>query len=166
MAETRRPGVIREGLVTGIIGATAVAVWFLIVDTINGHPLYTPRALGAAVFGVLGPPAGERATTFLIAYTIFHYALFCVVGIVLAAIVAQGDNQPAVLAGLVIAFVVFQVAAFFFASALSQWNIFGVMAWYNVFAANLLACVGMGAYLYRHHPGIATSMGHALGGKA
>ena len=58
MAETRRLGVIREGILTGIIGATAVAVWFLIVDTINGHPLYTPRALGAAVFGVLGPPAG------------------------------------------------------------------------------------------------------------
>ena len=166
MAETRRLGVIREGILTGIIGATAVAVWFLIVDTINGHPLYTPRALGAAVFGVLGPPAGERAMTFLVAYTLVHYAVFAVIGIVLAAIVAQGDEQPAVLAGLAVAFVVFQVAFFFFASALSQWNIFGVMAWYNVFAANLLATALMGAYLYRHHPGIATSMGHALGGRA
>jgi hypothetical protein len=166
MAETRRPGVIREGLVTGIIGATAVAVWFLIVDTINGHPLYTPRALGAAVFGVLGPPAGERAATFLVAYTIFHYALFCIAGIVVAAIVAQGDDQPAVLAGLAVAFVVFQVAAFFFASALAQWNTFGTMAWYDILGANVLACALMGAYLYRHHPGIATSMGHALGGRA
>jgi hypothetical protein len=165
MAETRRQGVIREGILTGIIGATAVAAWFLIVDTINGHPLYTPRALGAAVFGVLGPPAGERTMTFLIAYTLVHYAVFAVIGIVLAAIVAQGDEQPAVLAGLAVAFVVFQVAFFFFASALSQWNIFGVMAWYNVFAANLLATALMGAYLYRHHPGIATGMGHALSGR-
>src|SRR5512133_371705 len=165
MAETRRHGLIREGIVTGIIGATAVAAWFLIVDTINGRPFYTPTALGAAVFGVLGPPAGERAMTYLIAYTLVHYAVFALIGIVLAVIARQGDEQPAVLAGLAIAFVVFQVAFFFFASALSQWNIFGVMAWYNVFAANLLACALMGAYLVRHHPGIVSGMGHALGGR-
>jgi hypothetical protein len=165
MAEMRRHGVIREGIVTGIIGATAVAVWFLIVDTINGHPLHTPQALGAAVFGVLGPPAGEHAVTFLVAYTLFHYVAFIVVGIILATIAAQGDEQPAVLAGLAVAFVVFQVAAFFFASALSQWNAFGSMAWYNIFAADLLASALMGAYLVRHHPGIVANMGHALGGR-
>ncbi|PYO75233.1 MAG: hypothetical protein DMD64_01075, partial [Gemmatimonadetes bacterium] len=42
--------ILREGFIAGCIGAAAVAVWFLIVDSINGQPLYTPAMLGSAVF--------------------------------------------------------------------------------------------------------------------
>ena len=42
--------VLREGFWAGCIGAAAVAVWFLIVDTVNGRPFFTPAMLGSAVF--------------------------------------------------------------------------------------------------------------------
>ena len=42
--------ILREGFIAGCIGAASVAVWFLIVDTINGQPLFTPAMLGSAVF--------------------------------------------------------------------------------------------------------------------
>ena len=119
-----RQGIIREGIVTGIIGATAVALWFLIVDTVAGHPLYTPHVLGAGVFGVLGPPAGESMATYVIAYTIFHYAVFILAGIVLAAILWGSESNPALLAGLAVFIVVFQVG--FFAwndiTSVPSWN--------------------------------------------
>jgi hypothetical protein len=41
MAE-RAAQLLREGIITGFIGATAIAVWFLIVDTISGHPFLHP----------------------------------------------------------------------------------------------------------------------------
>src|SRR2546426_9826893 len=40
----------QEGLIAGLVGATTVAIWFLIIDSIQGRPLYTPTVLGAALF--------------------------------------------------------------------------------------------------------------------
>src|SRR2546428_12726625 len=40
----------QEGLIAGLIGAATVALWFLIIDSIQGRPLYTPTVLGAALF--------------------------------------------------------------------------------------------------------------------
>src|SRR6266540_4358071 len=42
--------ILREGFIAGCIGAATVAAWFLVVDTINGQPLFTPAMLGSAVF--------------------------------------------------------------------------------------------------------------------
>ena len=43
-----RSRVAKEGLVAGGLGAAAVAVWFLLYDTVAGAPLRTPALLGAA----------------------------------------------------------------------------------------------------------------------
>jgi len=40
-----------EGIIAGMIGAAIIAIWFLILDTFNGRPLYTPTVLGTALFG-------------------------------------------------------------------------------------------------------------------
>src|SRR5205823_1851736 len=40
--------ILREGFIAGLIGAGAVALWFLIVDIIAGRPFFTPAMLGSA----------------------------------------------------------------------------------------------------------------------
>lgn len=45
-----RSKVYEEGIVAGLIGAATIAIWFLILDTIQGRPLYTPTVLGIALF--------------------------------------------------------------------------------------------------------------------
>ena len=40
-----------DGVIAGVIGATVIAVWFFIVDLVQGRPLYTPTVLGTALFG-------------------------------------------------------------------------------------------------------------------
>src|SRR2546428_8729585 len=40
----------QEGLVAGLVGAATIAVWFLILDSLSGRPLYTPTVLGTALF--------------------------------------------------------------------------------------------------------------------
>ena len=46
--------IVREGLIAGFLGATAVAVWFFVVDLIGGRPLFTPNALGVGLLSVFG----------------------------------------------------------------------------------------------------------------
>ena len=66
----------------GFIGATAIAIWFLVVDTVAGHPFYTPIFLGKGVVSVLGKNMmGDTAFTQVLGYTIFHYVAFFIVGI-------------------------------------------------------------------------------------
>ena len=47
---TGERSVLKEGIVAGLIGAAAVAVWFFVFDLARGRPLLTPGLLGALVF--------------------------------------------------------------------------------------------------------------------
>jgi hypothetical protein len=165
MAEQRESNLLVEGAITGAVGATAVAIWFLVVDVIGGRPLYTPELLGQAFFSLFGPPAGETPLQFVIAYTIVHYAAFAVVGTLLAAIVRRADKDPHVLAGLVIGFVVFLLASYGFVSFLAQGTILGNLAWYQIGAATLVATLLMGWYQWRAHPRVGAELQFALEGR-
>ena len=166
MAVQHRSNLLAEGAITGAIGATAVAVWFLIVDTVSGRPLYTPELLGEAFFSLFGPPAGETPTQYILGYTLVHYFVFAVVGTILAAIVRRADEDPHVLAGLVIGGVVFLLASFGFVAFLSQGTRLGALAWWQIGAATLLAAVLMGWYQWRTHPHVGEELQYTLEGRA
>src|SRR4030081_1336117 len=138
MAE-RHHNFLREGVITGFIGATAIAIWFLVVDTVAGHPFYTPIFLGKGVVSVLGKNMmGDTAFTHLLGYTVFHYAAFFVVGIVLTVIVHQAERTPAILAGLLVAFVMMTLGFYMIAAAFAG-SALGNLAWPQIFIANFLA---------------------------
>ena len=157
--------IARDGITAGIIGATGVAVWFLIVDTIAGHPLYTPRILGTALFTVLGPLGGEGPVVHLIAYTIVHYVAFIVVGIIATAIIHWADREPTVLAGFLILFVAFELCFYGLTALLSEYLPIGALAWYQVAVGNLIAAVLMGVYLFRAYPALGRHFAEALDGQ-
>lgn len=163
MAE-RPHNFLREGVITGFIGATAIAVWFLIVDTISGRPFYTPIFLGRGVVSVLGKNMmGDTAFTQVVGYTIFHYAAFFIVGIVLTVIVHQAHRTPGILAGLLVAFVIMTMGFYMIAAAFSE-SALGNLAWPQIFIANLLAAGLMMGYLWRTHPKLGVELRQALEG--
>jgi hypothetical protein len=45
-----RRRIVREAVVAGLLGAAAVAIWFLLLDLLRGQPFFTPAALGSALF--------------------------------------------------------------------------------------------------------------------
>jgi hypothetical protein len=157
--------IARDGITAGVIGATAVAAWFLIVDTIAGHPLHTPLVLGTALFSVLGPLGSEGSAVHILAYTVFHYAAFIVLGIIAAAIIHWADREPTVLAGLLILFVAFELGFYGLTALLAEFLPLGELAWYQVAAGNLIAAVLMGTYLWRTNPALREHFVEALDGR-
>ena len=148
VVHARANRIVREGLIAGVIGATSVALWFLIVDVIAGRPLFTPTLLGRALFSIFGPvPEGESAIVHVIAYTIFHYTAFIAVGSFVAYIVSVAETQPSVLAGLLILFVAFEIGFHAFVALLQETTALGALAWYQVMAGNLIAALLMGTYV-------------------
>ena len=157
---------IREGIIAGVLGATTIAVWFLIVDIVAGHALYTPDLLGRGLISILGKPPTmpDTMATHVVAYTLFHYAAFALVGIIVASIVHQSARTPAILAGFLVMFVMFEIGAYGLAGLLTE-SQFGGMAWYQIFIANLLATAIMGWYMWVRHPNLKRDLNAALAGE-
>jgi hypothetical protein len=156
--------IIREGVIAGFLGATAVAVWFFIVDLIGGRPLFTPNTLGVGLLSVFGrSPESEMVN--VISYTIFHYAAFTLVGIVAVILVHAGERTASVLAGSMILFVAIELG-FYGLVAMLQQTVLGNLAWYQILAGNLLAAILMGTYLWRSHPAMRSGLVRALDGTA
>jgi hypothetical protein len=159
---TQTHSVVREGVIAGVLGATAVAVWFFVVDLIGGRPLFTPGTLGEGLLSVFGRSPETQAMN-VIAYTIFHYAVFILVGIIAVILVHAGERMPSVLAGAMILFVAFELG-FYGLVALLQESVLGSLAWYQILAGNLLAAALMGTYLWRAHPAMRDGLVRALEG--
>jgi hypothetical protein len=158
--------VVREGLIAGLIGATAVALWFFIVDMMNGRFLYTPVVLGRTVMSVLGPvEAPDSTNAVTLVYTIAHYAVFCAIGIVVTWLVHRSEDTPSLLAGFLILFAAFELGSFGLIALLAQGSAFGQLAWLQIGLANLLAFGLMGYYIYRRHPALRTRIDSVLGGR-
>ncbi len=156
-------GVVREGISAGLIGATAIALWFGVIDMIQGHLLATPIMLGTSLMSLfLGGDPPSRAGAF-IGYTIFHFALFMVVGIVLAWVVNASERVPSAFIGFAGLFVAFEVGWIGWTTVLSQG--FGELTWLQVFVANLIGAAAMGWYIWRQHPNLAGRVDRVLAGQ-
>ena len=159
-----RQRVVREGAVAGTLGALAVAVWFFAVDLVAAAPLYTPRFLGRALFGILSETARDAVVWPVVGYTAVHFAAFIGIGILVAKIVELSDRTPAVLAGLFLMFAVLEVSFYMLAAMLSTFGALGSLAWYQVLLANLVAAGVMGGYLWHEHPEMLPRLHAALRG--
>ena len=160
-----RHKIMRDGIVAGVLGATAVAVWFLGVDLIYAHAFATPAALGRGLLRLFGPPGMEGTTTFVIGYTIFHYVVFIGAGLLVSVIVHWAQTAPTVLAGAMMLFVAFEIGFYALSAALQESPFLGALGWAQVASGNLIAAVVMGAYMWRTHPELKSELSYALGGQ-
>lgn len=163
MAE--RHNTIREGVYAGFIGATVIVVWFAIIDILAARPFHTPNILGAGLISILGKPPMMPDTVLMrvVSYTIFHYAAFAVVGVVITSIIHQSSRTPAILAGFLIAFVAFELGAIGLTGLFTE-SALGSLAWYQIFIANLLSAAAMFWFLWRRHPDLRRNIDQALAG--
>lgn len=147
----------QEGMIAGLVGAGIVAVWFLILDTLSGHPLYTPTVLGTALFGRgagLGSPETLAVSGEMVAmFTWVHALVFAALGGVAARLLGLAERNPSLGFGILLLFVVFEfgfmVAAMVFAK-----SVLTALAWPAVLVANLLAAAGMAGYFWVRHPNL------------
>ena len=155
--------VTREGVIAGAVGASTVAVWFFIVDLIAGRPLFTPEMLGRGLVSVLGGSA-YGAITNVVVYTVFHYAVFFAVGILLSWVVHRAEKEPHVLVIFMLLFIIFELGFLGIAAVLAE-SPLRALAWYQVAAGNVLAALSMGWYLWRAHPALRAEFASAVEGE-
>jgi hypothetical protein len=150
----------QEGIIAGVLGAAAIALWFLIVDTFNGRPLYTPTVLGTALFkggiGLNAPASLPIDLEAVLMFTWVHGLIFIIIGGLASRLLGIAEHNPDVGFGVLLLFVVFEFGFvainLVFAEAVLQ-----ALAWPAVLVGNLLAALSMAGYLRWRHPNLTVN---------
>jgi len=161
----RERSVTWNGTLAGVLGATSVAAWFLLTDTLRGRPFGVPLGLGHNLLHFLGVQRPDGTIVPVATYTIFHYTAFIVVGIGAAAVAHRSRRDASLLAGAFLLFAVLEGAFFGFAAFISATSVIGAGAWYQIGIANLIAATVMGMYLWRAYPHLVRQLDVALSGR-
>jgi hypothetical protein len=155
--ETELSAVYGEGIAAGLLGAGTIALWFLVVDTLSGRPLYTPTVLGTAVFrggaGLEHPEALPISFEMVFLFTWVHALIFAVVGGLAARLLAFAEHTANVGFGIVLLFVFFELG-FVAVTMIFAEDVLRSLAWPTVLVGNLFAAAVMGAYFWRRHPNL------------
>jgi hypothetical protein len=154
----RSHSITAEGTDVGIIGGLAVAIWFLILDTIAGQPMLTPSLLGQVVLmGDSTPDTGQVVFGAVLLYTAFHFVVFALLGMGLVALVHWGIENSVVRYALLPVFLAFEVMFYGVLEVLSE-GTGALFPFWAVVSANTLAAVSMGVYLWIRHPAFRRSI--------
>lgn len=152
---------IFEGVSTGLVGAAAVAFWFLLVDLARGGPFLTPAVLGSALLlGGAGPSTVVVSPGVIAAYTFLHVSVFVLLGLVFAQIVHDERPKPVFWARVAAVFALVEALFYGTMLLLNAWVV-EQMGWLVILVANVLAAVSMGLWLLRtrahhHTPAVPT----------
>ena len=153
---------IREGLIAGLIGAFAVAAWFLIMDVVRGQLLFTPAALGSAIFlGARGVPEVQITLATVTGYTLLHFTAFIAAGFLASALASAAEREPPVLLGATLLFFVLETLFLGLLAIMASW-LLDALNWWSIVAANVIAAVTMGMYLWHEHPKLREELNHDI----
>lgn len=163
---TRSNRIVREGIIVGLIGFAAVALFYVVFDFLAARGfLFTVNLLGNAVFfglrdpGVLQAPIAINLGAVLM-YTALHLATALAIGLLVSWLASylEGSPSEARLATLLIA------AGFFvtiFGIGMLSSPIKALLPWWSVVLANALAVVVAGTWLWGRHPGLGRRLRQA-----
>jgi len=134
------------------IGGAVIALFFLVVDSIAGQPMFTPSLLGEVLFTGADPAAVSEVRLDMVAYfTAVHLVVFLVFGgliSLLCQLTGISKSNLPVVTGVVF---VMLSAAFFVGDALLMGGVAQAIGIPAILAANLLTAIGMGVFLRQAH---------------
>lgn len=154
--------IVAEGVLAGVLAASAVAAAFLIIDLTVGRAFRTPSQLGGMLLTVLGsgPASPTDIATPIALYSLFHFLAFMAAGVVVAAIVQVTMRQPSAALLFVIVFFAFEVMFTGFVAFLDATSSSGITP-YQVAIGNVVASIAMAIFFAARHPRLR-QLGRAL----
>jgi hypothetical protein len=152
--EELAPPLLREAILTGLVGAVAVALWFLALDLVRGHLLFTPAALGSALFlGARGVDQVEVSALTVLGYTLVHVTAFVAVALLLMLLVRGVAYHPPAILGAALLLVTMEAFFIGILAIMASWLLDALSLW-TVLVANLLAAAAMGLFIWIRNPAV------------
>jgi hypothetical protein len=144
----------QEGLVAGTIGAVTIAIWFLILDLVKGHLLFTPLVLGTALFkgvdALASPQSLEFSLDVVVGITFVHWLVFAALGCIASRLLGLAEQNANFGFGVLLLFVVFEFGFVGGATIFAE-PVLHALAWPTVLIGNLISACAMALYFWRQH---------------
>jgi len=137
-------------VIAGVLGAAAVALWFLVVDGTRGRPFETPALLAAAILHGRVDPNVPVLWSYVLEYTLLHFAAFIAFGIAAAFLIVAAERELGLVTALLVFFVAFEVFFIALVTVLGP-AVSATVAWWTVLVGNFLASAAMLAYFFFRH---------------
>ena len=154
--QERHHGTVAEGVLTGVVGAVVVAIWFLILDVARGRPLATPNTLGQVFVARDTVPTTHIVPQAVVEYSVLHLVGFAVAGIILVWLAHLASRNPAlrmgVWLGVVIAFLCFLGLLVMLVHVTDQ-----ATPWLTAIGGSFLGIASMAYFLWNRHPRLRNS---------
>ena len=144
-----------DAIYVGGIGGGLVALFFLIYDVFTrGEALFTPSLMGSVLFDGVSPGAVHAVSMMAVAkYSVLHFVAFGLLGLGISVVTHQAEiraRHPLLVIGFV--FLILE-AGFWLAATFVIPGVLERLGALPVAAANLLAAVGIAAFLvFTHRP--------------
>ena len=155
----RRPtltaDLVYDAFFGGGIGGSAIGLFFLVLDVLDGRALYTPAMLGSVLFDGVAAASVETVRLDMVSYfSMVHFATF----FILAGALSYVSRVSRAVEGhvLVMSAMVFSVltAAIFVADWLFMPGVVETLGYGRVLVANALTGLAMAAFMkWSHRPG-------------
>jgi len=143
---------LSRGLMTGLVGAAVLAMWFFFLDVMAGAPFTTPVALGSAIlFGASNADSAALNLGVVAAYTVVHVVAFAIAGVVFVTIAEQIERSPSFLLLALLTAIVLDAVVVAGLALGAQW-VLGALGIGSVVIGNVLAVGSMGWYVWQTHP--------------
>lgn len=150
----REHPLVAEGILTGLVGAAAVALWFFVLDVAEGAPFHTPAALGSALFlGAEGVVEVRVTPGIVAAYTAFHVGAFVLVGLGFAWVARALERTPFLFYLTVLGFILLEAVSFGVMVAFAEWVV-GALSLWAIGVGNVFGVAGMVWWLWRSRPAL------------
>jgi hypothetical protein len=138
-----------SSLYGGALGGSAIAIFFLILDVVQGEPLLTPSVIGAALFTNADPATVSAVRVDMVAYfSLIHFAAFFALGAVASRLYLAADalRHTIALAGVIFALLTATLVA---ADWLFMSGVVVTLGIFQVLAANAVTAWVMASFVAR-----------------
>jgi len=154
---------IFDAFYAGAIGGSVVAIFFLVVDLINGQAFFTPSLMGTVLFtGVAAESVTSVQLDMVTYYTLVHFLTFGILGAASSIAVHEVEmhaHHPYLV--LAVLLVVFEMG-FILMASIFMYGIIQVIGVLPITIANILAAGSIGGFLYTtHQPGAWSRIKHS-----
>jgi uncharacterized membrane-anchored protein YitT (DUF2179 family) len=156
--------ILGDGTMAGVIGASALALFMLLVDAARREALFTPSVMGSALLRGIPPSEATGIDLGMVAgFSVLHGAAFIGVGILAAWATAMRHASVATFTLAIALFAVLELG-FLFTTAVLEPALLEAVGVAPATVGNLLAAIAMAAYLHRWpHDSIEEREAHQRG---
>lgn len=152
-----------DACTSGAIGGSVVAIFFLIVDVLNGQAFFSPSLMGSVLFlGTAAEAVVDVRLDMVAYYTVVHCTAFLLLGAAVTLLIQEVElhtRHPVLV--LLLLFAILE-AGFAVSASLLMPGVIERLGAVQVVAVNLLAAGGMGLFLLSpYHYGLRQDPGHA-----